>query len=324
MSFWTKTLFLLVSALLLACNQQPKIPSELKTDSKLKAPPRLEALGDRTAIGLEWEGIDDYNVVGYIVYRSEAGSPLTRLGATYNRFGNHYLDDKVTQGRQYIYVVSYYTKDGRESARSAAIGASTLPMPEPISWLAGGNILPRKAKIIFRPHSNERISGYIIERRDGKKGDWRVAGKLEGRLHAEFVDEKLADGAEYEYRIVAVSFDDLRSRPSEIVITATKPLPPIVTGLSATTKLKGKIDVKWNRAKEDAGGTYRLYASNSDSGGFSQIAEVKPAAGASETIDKEGAERFYKITFVDPDGLESPLQQKAVKGATPAPIAPKK
>jgi fibronectin type 3 domain-containing protein len=319
-----KIAFCLVSALLLGCVPQPTVPTALKTDAKLKPPPRLEAMSDRTAIGLEWEGLDDHNIAGYIIYRGETGAPFARAGATHNRFGNHFLDDEVKQGRQYLYAVTYYTKDGRESAKSAAIAASTLPLPEPISWLASGNILPRKAKVIFRPHSNERISGYIIERRDSKRGEWRVAGKLNGRLHAEFIDENLADGAEYEYRIVSVSFDDLKSRPSEAVVTATKPLPPIVTGLSATTRLRGKVDLKWNRVKEDANGAYRIYASNSADGGFSKIAELKPTSSASEAIDGEGAERFYKITFTDPDGLESPLQQRAVRGATPAPIAPKK
>ncbi|MDR2639469.1 MAG: hypothetical protein LBC09_06520 [Helicobacteraceae bacterium] len=323
MNYLTKIAFLLVSALLLGCVPQPTIPTTLKTDSKLKAPPRLEALSDRTAIGLEWEGADDPNIVGYIVYRGETGAPLVRAGGTYNRFSNHFLDDgDIKQGKQYIYAVSYYTKDGRESPKSPAIAASTLPLPEPISWLASGNILPRKAKVIFRPHSNERINGYIFERRDGKRSDWRVVGKLNGRLHAEFIDENLADGAEYEYRVVSVSFDDLRSRPSEAIITATKPLPPIVTGISATTRIRGKIDIKWNRVKEDANGVYRLYASSSADGGFSPIAELKPVSSASETIEQEGAERFYKVTFVDPDGLESPLQQKAVRGATPAPLQP--
>jgi fibronectin type 3 domain-containing protein len=282
-------------------------------------------LSDRTAIGLEWEGVDDPNIVGYIVYRGETGSPLVRVGATRNRFSNHFLDvSDIKQGRQYIYAVSYFVKDGRESAKSAAIAAATLPQPEPISWLASGNVLPRKAKVIFRPHSNERISGYVIERRDDKRGEWRVVDRLEGRLHAEFIDQDLADGAEYEYRIISVSFDNLRSRPSDAIVAATKPLPPIVTGLTATTRLRGKIDLKWNRAREDARGAYRIYASNSADGGFSSIAEVKPTSAASESIAQEGADRFYKITFVDPDGLESPLQQRAVRGATPAPIAPKK
>jgi fibronectin type 3 domain-containing protein len=318
-------MFFLALALLTGCVPQPKIPSDLKVDNKLKPPPRLDAMSDRTAIGLEWEGVDDYNVAGYIVYRGDSSAPLTRVGGSHNRFSNHFLDDNdIKQGRQYIYAVSYYTKDGRESAKSAAIGASALPMPEPISWLASGNILPRKAKVIFRPHNNERISGYIVERRDSKRGEWRIAGKLQGRLHAEFIDDGLADGAEYEYRIVSVTFDGLKSRPSEAIITATKQLPPTVTGLSATTKLKGKIDIKWNRLKEDGGGTYRVYASDSPDGSFSQIAEVKPRNSVSETIASEGATRFYKVTFVDPDGLESRLQQKAVRGATPPPPQPKK
>ncbi|MDR0665544.1 MAG: hypothetical protein LBF86_08525 [Helicobacteraceae bacterium] len=323
MNCLAKVVFVLASALLLGCVRQPTIPSDLKLDLKLKGPPRLEALSDRTAIGLEWEGIDDYNVAGYIVYRGEGGSPFTRVGSASNRFSNHFLDDNdIKQGRSYIYAVSYYTRDGRESVKSAAIAASALPIPEPISWLASGNILPRKAKVIFRPHSNERISSYIIERRDSRRGEWRVVGKLQGRLHAEFIDENLADGAEYEYRVVSVSFDELRSRPSEAIVTATKPLPPVLTGVSASTKIRGKIEVKWNRAKEDAGGVYRVYASNSENGGFSVVAEIKPTSSASETIEKEGTIRFYKVTFVDPDGLESPLQRKAIRGATPAPIAP--
>lgn len=303
----------------LGCATQPKVPNTLSRDANLEVVSEVTSISDRNAIGLEWKRVDNPDIVGYLIYRGEPGLNLTRVGATDNRFTTHYLDTReINHPHQYVYRVSYFTKDNRESEPSANEIANTPRVIEAISWINSVPKLPRMAKIIFRPHTSERISGYTIERRDRKNTEWKSVARLNGRLHAEYLDKGLADETEYEYRVIAESFDNLHSVPSSIVITVTKPLPPKVTNLTATTDKIGTINIKWKRLANDADGFYRVYASNSDSRGFSVIAELKTTDGANEQIDKAGAERFYKVSFVDEDGLES-LVGAPVRGATQAP-----
>jgi fibronectin type 3 domain-containing protein len=304
---------------------QPKIPENLKTDINLPAPANLITLSDRAAIGLEWESIDDPLIAGYIIYRAEPNANFTRYGAIGTRFSNHFLDEKPARTTPYAYAVSAYTADGRESPRGAPALGATLPALEAVSFVAGGNVLPRRAKIIFRPHPNERVSGYEVERREtGKKADWRRIARLEGRLHAEFIDEDLADDARYEYRVTAVAFDGLKSAPSEIVRTTTKTAPKAVIGLRASSNFTDKIEVRWQRATDDANGFYRVYAASRENGFFRAIADVKAADTAVEKPLDRGETRFYKVTFTDEDGLESALQSKPVYGATLPAEKPKK
>ena len=298
------------------CALQPKVPDELRRDDSLGAVQNILAISDRNAIAFEWDNIDDPLIAGFLIYRGEPSTNLTRIGNTKTRFNTHFVDSKeLQQSHQYVYRISYYTTDNRESSLSENIVVSTQALPAPISFIASVSGLPRMSKIIFRPHPSERVSGYRVERRTGK-AEWQSVGKLEGRLNGEYIDEKLNDNTEYEYRVIALTHDGLQTRPSDIVITATKKLPNEVKGLSASTTLNDKIELKWTRLVNDQSGVYRVYASKFAKLGFSVITTVKARGTATETGLGAGKERYYKVTFVDADGLESPLAATAIRGAT--------
>jgi fibronectin type 3 domain-containing protein len=301
------------------------IPSDLTRDVSLKAPNEPRVLIDMNTVAFEWDRLDDPIVEGYILYRGQPEENLSRIGGVPNRFASHYTDtDSLTPETVYIYRLSYYTIDGRESPPSPNVRAQTLPTPSPVSFIRSVPGLPRMGKLVFRPHPSERISHYTIQRRDQRDRQWREVGRLQGRLHAEFIDYDLADDMEYEYRIIAHTHDGLSTAPSDIVITATRPLPPAPQGLSATRDLPRSIQLNWQRLDGDEPGHYRLYASNHPGRGFNKIAELEAVSGATETLERDGQKRYYKITFVDRDGLESPLPQQAIEGQSlPKPQPPR-
>lgn len=299
------------------CQPQPKVPENLKTDENLTVVSNVLAIAEINSVGFEWDRVTDPHVAGFLIYRGEPGNKLDRIGAVGNRFATHYVDTKnLLPGRDYLYRISLYTVDGRESVPSDNVTVKTRPLPPPVSFVQSVPGLPRMSKIIFRPHPNERIGGYIFERRTAKAPQWRVVGKLEGRLHAEFFDTGLEDNTEYEYRVIARTFDGLETEPSDIVITVTKPLPPAPTGLTATTDQPKTITLTWNRLNADENGSYRLYASRYEKIGYSVIATLKNTNGATEKLSEDGAVRFYKLSYMDKDGLESLLPDTPVRGQT--------
>ena len=296
---------------------QPQIPSDLTRDDELGTLGEVLTLADMNAVAFEWQRLDDPIVAGYLLYRGGPEGNLTRIGGVPNRFATHYTDDDgLIPGLPYIYRLSYYTTDGRESRPTPNVSVRTLPAPPPVSFVQSVPGLPRMGKLVFRPHPSERISHYTIERRDLKDRNWRQVGRLQGRLHAEYIDTGLADEMEYEYRIIAHTHDGIATAPSDIVITATRALPPTPTGLEASTDQPRTIQIRWDRLADDEAGRYRLYASSRYRSGFNRIAELEAVSGATETLKEDGHERFYKITFVDRDGLESPLAERPVRGQT--------
>lgn len=299
------------------CIMQPKAPAERKIDAALERVSEVLAMSDRNAVAFEWKAISDPQIAGFIVYRGEPGMMLTQVGVTGSRFNTHYVDTKdLLEGHQYIYRISSFTADGRESDPSPNVTANTISKLEPVGIVAGVSNLPKTAKLIFRPHPNERVSGYRIERRDKRNSGWKAIETLKGRLNAEFIDTPLEDGTEYEYRVIVVSHDNLVSLPSETVRVTTKQRPPTVGGLTATTDRNGAIEISWKRLPNDGEGAYRLYASSRESGGYGVIDEVRAVSGAVEKFEKGAIERFYKVTFIDHDGLESALQDRGARGAT--------
>ncbi|MDR0746788.1 MAG: hypothetical protein LBE89_02720 [Helicobacteraceae bacterium] len=295
---------------------QPKAPAERKFDVGLERVSEALPMSDRNAVALEWKEIDDPQIAGFIIYRGEPGTKLTEVGVTGSRFNTHYVDTNgLLEGRQYIYRISSFTADGRESDPSLNVTANTISKLEPVGIAAGVSNLPKTAKLIFRPHPNERVNGYRIERRDKRNSAWKTVGTLKGRLNAEFIDTPLEDATEYEYRVIVVSHDNLESLPSETVRVTTKQRPPTVGGLTATTDISGAIKISWTRLPNDAKGFYRLYASSRESGGYGVIDEIRAVGSAVERFEMGEIERFYKVTFVDRDGLESSLQDQGVRGA---------
>lgn len=305
-----------VLTLFLGCAKSPNVPENLVSDKNLPVLSDIAHISDINSVGFEWESIKNPSVMGFLIYRGKPNEKLDRVGAVDNRFATHYIDNAGLEANtDYIYRFSLYTKDGRESVPSNNVAVRTKPLPEPVSFIETVPNLPRMSKIIFRPHPSERIDGYIIERRVAGEEKWQVAGKLNGRLHAEFFDANLKDHTEYNYRVIAKTHDGLQLLPSDIVISITKALPVGVQNLIATNDLPKQIEIKWDKHPNDGNGSYNLYSSSYEKIGYNLVGNFK-TNGAVEKLAEDGAVRYYKVSFLDSDSLESELPANAVKGAT--------
>jgi fibronectin type 3 domain-containing protein len=119
------------------------------------------------------------------------------------------------------------------------------------------------------------------------------------------------------YRLTAVTFDEIRSMPSEIVKAQTKPLPLPAMKVHATNDLPRKIIVNWEPSPTEDIIGYNLYFSNSADGSFKLLKKFpKDAVMYEDVINEDGVHRFYKITAVDKDNLESALLMNSTMGST--------
>jgi len=237
-----------------------------------------------------------------------------------NPYKSIYVDTNLKPAHIYKYKIATFNKNGIPSLAKEVI-ISTLPPLSPVIPLEAKPLTKGKIKLIFRPHPNERVKEYIIERFNDQKAKWEKLVILKPRLNVEYIDSGLKDGKIYKYRIFAKSFDGIKSLPSKTILVTTYPKPPIVMNVTASTNLPKKIIIKFSPVKDAA--YYKIYISNSPNGKFYFYKTTKSTTFI-DHLNKDGEVRYYKITAVSPYKTESLLSDTpAVMGETlPKPATP--
>jgi len=317
----------LIATLLLfsGCSKLPLPSSEPVIDPTLPKVTINSHLKSMTSIALEWKPLEDTRVEGYYVYKNDPEAQddkLSRISTIESRFVSHFTDSGLKPSTTYVYQLSSFNKKKQESEPSLAVQVTTHPVLESVSFFDSVGNLPRMAKVIWRPHDNLSVKGYILERQTIEKPDWDDIATIHGRLTAEYIDTNLDDNRVYKYRLRAVTYENIHSTPSDIAKVVTKPLPKPVADLQATTKEPKQITLSWKANAESDISHYNIYRSTSGNGGYKYHVKLNETEFKDE-INEDGKNYYYKVTAVDKDTLESPMQVNPVHGSTLAkPLSP--
>lgn len=294
------------------CSTQPKLTQHTAKISKdIPVIPPIRWIGDITAIALEWDPNHDPSIAGYHIYRKlkeDSEAKFERIATIPDRFTSHYIDLHLPFETKYLYHISAFNDQGLESLPSKDASTITRPTLRSVVYFDSLDKLPRKAKLIWRPHNNGRVSSYIVERKTPAQKEWRQLASLEHRLSAEYIDTELEDNQVYLYRLRAVTFDEILSTPSDIVKIITKALPAPVEEVTITTDLPKTILMTWKAHEQQDIKEYRIYRSDSAEGSFELYKQTKKPS-FTDHIQGHGKNYFYKITAADFDGLESQSQR---------------
>jgi len=321
MKLWTLATFCAASLLVLSgCGgATPKPVDEIVIDKTLPIV-KLTQSGtfvDMNAIAFEWSSFDDERVKGIYIYKqtmSKEGSELAHYKTIDNRFTTHYLDRNIKPDTAYTYSFKTFSEEA-ESPMSEMKVLNSLPVLQSVVWIQSIQNMPRTAKIIWRPHSNEKVKSYIIERRTLEEEKWSRIATVDGRLNAEYIDVELKDEYVYKYRIRVLTFDDITSTPSEIVQVVTKSLPITVKHIVATTELPRKIEINWEKSTTEDFARYYLYRSEKSDGTYELIAKLHNNT-FTDIIEEDGKEYFYRVSAVEKNGLESIHDKISIQGVT--------
>lgn len=310
---------LCLSAFLLGCaTKQPT-----KVNSNLAPIHSLKTLSDMTQVAFEWPPLADPNIAGYYLYRSnphDSEGGMQIVANIKDRFATHYVDTNLEPSTTYKYELRSYDANNNISAHGQVISVSTSKLIQSVSFAQVIGNLPGRAKIIWQPHSDTRVSSYIIERNDGDD-DWDKVAEIKGRLNVEYIDAGLDPNKKYKYRIFVKTADGVVSAPSPIFSAQTKALPYFVKNLRATKNLPKKILISWDANQNEDFSHYVIY-SGSTSIFLTKLATTKNTQ-FEDLINSNGSTRYYKVTAVDADSQESQKQQDAVSGSTlSAPLTP--
>ena len=320
MKLWTLATFYAVSLLILSgCAAKPTPKNESKIDATLPIVELTQSgtVVDMNAIAFEWKTILDPRVKGVYIYKlfnDSTGVEDDYYDTVEDRFTTHYLDTKVKPSTEYRYYFKTFSEKS-ESTKSSLKIVTTLPILNSVSWIHSIQNMPRSAKIIWRPHPNEKVKAYIIERKTLEEDKWEKLVTVNGRLSAEHIDKELKDNRVYKYRVKVLTYDKIVSAPSEVVKVVTKPLPQSVSNIQATRNLPKEIKLTWDKSTTKDFSRYYVYRSKEVDEDYELIAKLHNNY-FTDKIEEDGKQYFYRVSVVDQDGLESKHNENSIQGIT--------
>lgn len=284
-------------------------------NSNITPPTDIRVLSDVNTIAFEWNLVQNPEVAGYYIYRKPYNAQqFEKIATLDSRFNTHYADTSLNPNTQYTYYFATFDKNRNVSAYSAPVSATTLSIPA-VSYIEAISNYPRKVKVIWNPHQDTHIMGYIVQRRD-KNGTWKDIHTIKNRLLVEYLDTGLEDGTTYSYRVLAYNAQNSQSLPSSEVSATTKPKPTPITNFNASLNQPRQITLSWDLHNNPEVTSYKILRSSFISSIFSTLTTLPSNTNVyQDLIKKDGESYQYKIVAVDKDGIES-LESTPITGAT--------
>jgi pectate lyase len=175
------------------------------------APANLSATPGDSTVSLDWDDNGEADLAGYNVYRSLTsgsgygllnGSPLT---------DSNYIDNSVTNGTTYYYVVTAVDSSLNESDDSGEVSAAPQDMTPPAAP-TGLSATPGDGTVSLDWNDNGEgdLAGYGIYRSTTSGSGYSL---LNGSplASSNYTDNSVTNGTTYYYVVVAVDFNDNQS-----------------------------------------------------------------------------------------------------------------
>ncbi len=280
--------------------------SQKTLDKSLPSIKGLESKVGLSKVALEWDPILNKQIAGYRIFRKDKQTAYKLIATLPDRYHSHFTDKNLNPNMNYTYKVSSYTNDGRVSLASSAksVRATRGRLPAPILMEASEGF-PSRVKLLWKVHPNKEVNSYIIERLAPRERTYKTLIGLDDRLTVEYIDKDIQPAQKYKYRIRARTYDNVISPASKVVEGYCKQLPNAIKWVKATDNRARRIELIWKDSnpigKIDH---YNVYSSPMKNTLYTQLASTKDTKYI-DRFEADGSVRYYKITAVDNDGLES-------------------
>ncbi|MEA1879764.1 MAG: hypothetical protein U9N11_03900 [Campylobacterota bacterium] len=185
-------------------------------DRTLETITQVRALPMQTSVGFEWKKLEDSRIHGVNIYRgypSQGSQGFKRVGSVNNVYATHFVDNTAKQNTEYIYTFTTFSL-GKESNHGALLNVKTRAAEAGVNFAQAIQVTPTVVKLLWRPHSNQSVNKYIVER-SMNNSQWTAIGEVEGQIAAEYVDTFIHSGNHYKYRVIAKRYDGALMQPSK-------------------------------------------------------------------------------------------------------------
>lgn len=299
----------------------------VKDLAALRPPARVTAKVGKGEVTLHWPASDNPHTAGYVVERAYLNTGpyevLTPKGIPASR--PKYNDHGLQGGTLYFYRVLAMGPRGDLGTPSDPVAAHARsaggpPVPRGLKAEAGRT----RVRLKWEPLPGN-VAGYVVERRAEGSPRW-------SRLNATLrqpprLDDLLGPqmGGTLDYRVIAVSEDNLESAPSKVVrvhlVDTTPPLPPHIESADGSG---GKV--KLGLRASDPRDTARIYVLRGGSADDQGLVIGKPLPGDARTFEdswvEPGKAYWYHLVAYDAAGNRS-ADGQAIKVRVTAPSIPR-
>jgi len=230
------------------CNNNPTPPKQ-KEGPSLPIVSNIKILTTMNKMAFEWLPMEQTEVKGYYIYRNRDNnnSKFYKVATINDRYASHFVDAlKLYPNKSYNYKMVAYNKNGMPGPSNQTYTVTTQPLIDSVVWIDKVGHLPHRTKLLWRPHSDLSVSSYIVERNSFSKPKWVKIAKINYRLSAEFIDQNLDSNRIYRYRLRAVTYDNIISKPSKTIEVLTKKLPSNIINVKVSNNLPREIRLDWS------------------------------------------------------------------------------
>jgi fibronectin type 3 domain-containing protein len=195
-------------------------------DESLPTIRRVKVLVEKSSVGFEWPAIKDPKAKGINVYRATPSSgkkqKFYKIATIDDHFATHYVDRTIQHNQRYLYTFTTYNLL-HESPHGKIVRVQTSSPYKSVEFVKVYLRASGVIKVLWKPHPNPRISGYVVQRRlSNGNAKWRYLASVSGRLMPEFIDSSAAKGHTYSYRVIARSSSGVLSFASQPASIAVK------------------------------------------------------------------------------------------------------
>ncbi len=195
-------------------------------DISCNEPTNLRATGDNSKISLAWDTAD--NATSYTIKRSmTAGGPYTTLATVTSPT---YIDNDVTNGTCYYYVVSALNSAGESKNSNEASAIPQVAKPEaPTSLIANSG----NAEVTLSWNKVDAATSYNVKRATTSNGDYTTIATTSAAI---YTDNKVTNGITYYYVVSAVNAGGEGVNSNEV--SATPKNPSVTLEVTSVDKVK--------------------------------------------------------------------------------------
>ena len=265
-------------------------------------------------IDLSWAAPSDITSLDkYLVYSGTSASNLQQIGVAPSTVTT-YKDLSLSPGTTYYYGI-VAVEQGIDAAMTAVASATTLPLPNPPSGVAG-TATPTTIALTWQ--ESIQPGGLPVASYQIYQGT--TSGKLTktgAATTTSYTAKSLTPHITYYFEIVAVdtSFDD--SAPSDQIAVATPPMPAAPVNVVPTANSATKVTVTWTENIPAHGLAIKYYYvfRGTSPGSLTNVA-TRTTAEYIDTTVVASTTYYYAIEAVDTDLDVSPQSAPPAQATT--------
>ncbi len=265
-------------------------------------PTGVVAMAGDGSVSLDWADSGESDLDFYTVYRGTAnGGPYTLID---DAFTSDYVDNNVTNGTWYYYVITATDLGGSESAYSVQVQAlprDMVPPAAPTNLQA--TALDSQVYLTWDANTEPDFNSYFIYIAETQGGPY---DEIDSDDVTEWLVTGLTNGVTYYFVVQAEdnwgNLSPYSNEVSAVPSSTPEPLPP--TNLQVLVEGDEYVFLDWDDSTQPSVTSYNTYRSTTSGGPYSYVGSDVLSEYEDDTV-VNGTRYYYVVTAVDNLARES-------------------